>query len=109
MVVLEQVRAYWVTELWSSRIHGSYLRFPRDLPTSGKVVVMSLRVRRFLCAEGSCPCKPSRCPASLVDSLGGRSGCARRSSRSFSRSRAGLAPECRTSSGCESAGTPCSG
>ncbi|MFI5580599.1 transposase family protein [Streptomyces sp. NPDC051822] len=37
---------------WSSRIHGSYLRFPRDLPTLGKLVVMSLRVRRFLCAEG---------------------------------------------------------
>ncbi|MGW1894191.1 transposase family protein [Streptomyces sp. NPDC002004] len=42
---------------WSSQIHGSYLRFPRDLPTSGKLVVMSLRVRRFVCAEGSCPRK----------------------------------------------------
>jgi SAM-dependent methyltransferase len=42
---------------WSSRIHGSYLRFPRDLPTSGKLVVMSFRVRRFVCAEGSCPRK----------------------------------------------------
>ncbi|MFE6715102.1 ISL3 family transposase [Streptomyces sp. NPDC057695] len=42
---------------WSGRIHGSYLRFPCDLPTSGKLVVMSLRVRRFLCAEGSCPRK----------------------------------------------------
>ncbi|MFJ4526199.1 transposase family protein [Streptomyces sp. NPDC088810] len=40
---------------WSSRIHGFYLRFPRDLPTSGKLVVMSLRVRRFVYAEGSCP------------------------------------------------------
>ncbi|MER7930761.1 MULTISPECIES: transposase family protein [unclassified Streptomyces] len=39
---------------WSSRIHGSYLRFPRDLPASGRLVVMSLRVRRFVCAEGSC-------------------------------------------------------
>ncbi|MEU2233496.1 ISL3 family transposase [Streptomyces vietnamensis] len=42
---------------WSSRMHGSYLRFPRDLPTSGKLVVMSLRVRRFVCAEDSCPRK----------------------------------------------------
>ncbi|MEU3750946.1 MULTISPECIES: transposase family protein [Streptomyces] len=42
---------------WSSRIHGSYLHFPSDLPTSGKPVVVSLRVRRFLCAEGSCPRK----------------------------------------------------
>ncbi|MFJ3205649.1 transposase family protein [Streptomyces sp. NPDC086989] len=42
---------------WSGRIHGSYLRFPRDLPTAGKLVVVSLRVRRFLCAEESCPRK----------------------------------------------------
>ncbi|MFE9288653.1 ISL3 family transposase [Streptomyces olivaceus] len=39
---------------WSGRIHGSYLRFPRDLPTAGKFVVMSLRVRRFVCEEESC-------------------------------------------------------
>ncbi|WP_328623745.1 transposase family protein [Streptomyces sp. NBC_00353] len=39
---------------WSGRIHGSYLRFPRDLPTSGKLVVMSLRVRRFVCEADSC-------------------------------------------------------
>ncbi|WP_326806021.1 transposase family protein [Streptomyces sp. NBC_01788] len=39
---------------WSRRIHGSYLRFPRDLPTAGKFVVVSLRVRRFVCAESSC-------------------------------------------------------
>ncbi|MFD4611344.1 ISL3 family transposase [Streptomyces sp. NPDC058440] len=40
---------------WSGRIHGSYLRFPRDLPTAGMFVVVSLRVRRFVCAEDSCP------------------------------------------------------
>ncbi|WP_371572882.1 transposase family protein [Streptomyces sp. NBC_01314] len=39
---------------WSGRIHGSYLRFPRDLPTAGKLVVVSLRVRRLVCAEDSC-------------------------------------------------------
>ncbi|MDX2291821.1 MULTISPECIES: ISL3 family transposase [Streptomyces] len=42
---------------WSGRVHGSYLRFPRDLPTAGKLVVVSLRVRRFVCLEGSCPRK----------------------------------------------------
>ncbi|WP_374211711.1 transposase family protein [Streptomyces sp. YS415] len=30
----------------SDRIHGPYLRFPRDLPAVGKFVVVSLRVRR---------------------------------------------------------------
>ncbi|MFB6436526.1 transposase family protein [Streptomyces sp. NPDC056411] len=39
---------------WSGRIHGSCLRFPRDLPTAGKFVVVSLRVRRFVCEEESC-------------------------------------------------------
>lgn len=42
---------------WSGRIHGSYLRFPRDLPAVGKFVVVSLRVRRFVCADDSCPRK----------------------------------------------------
>ncbi|WSW10896.1 transposase family protein [Streptomyces sp. NBC_01005] len=41
----------------SGRIHGSYLRFPRDLPAAGKLVVVSLRVRRFACMESSCPRK----------------------------------------------------
>lgn len=31
----------------SVRIHGSYLRFPHDLPTAGRTVVVALRVRRF--------------------------------------------------------------
>ncbi|WP_458091384.1 ISL3 family transposase [Streptomyces malaysiensis] len=39
---------------WSGRIHGSYLRFPRDLPTAEKFVVVSLRVQRFVCQEESC-------------------------------------------------------
>ncbi len=39
---------------WSRRIHGSYLRFPRDLPAAGKLVVLSLRVRRFVCVEEPC-------------------------------------------------------
>ncbi|MGE6737612.1 transposase family protein, partial [Streptomyces sp. NPDC059900] len=28
---------------WSERIHGSYLRCPRDLPAAGKLVVVALR------------------------------------------------------------------
>ncbi|MGX1854428.1 transposase family protein [Streptomyces sp. NPDC055299] len=39
---------------WSGRIHGSYLRLPHDLPTAGKFVVVSSRVRRFVCHEESC-------------------------------------------------------
>ncbi|WP_230529081.1 ISL3 family transposase [Streptomyces coeruleorubidus] len=38
----------------SGRVHGSYLRFPHDLPTAGKPVVVALRVRRFVCAEDPC-------------------------------------------------------
>ncbi|WP_354670763.1 transposase family protein [Streptomyces flavofungini] len=75
----------------SERIHGSYLRFPHDLPTAGKSVVVALRVRRSICAEGSCPRKPSpnRCQGSPAGSAGGRKGFDRHSSRSASRSRAG--------------------
>ncbi|MBP2055893.1 hypothetical protein J2Z21_008909 [Streptomyces griseochromogenes] len=43
----------------SGRVHGSYLRFPRDLPTAGHCVVVVLRVRRFVCTEASCPRKTS--------------------------------------------------
>ncbi|MEU8959933.1 ISL3 family transposase [Streptomyces sp. NPDC048518] len=39
----------------SGQVHGSYLRFPRDLPSVGRLVVVALRVRRFVCGEESCP------------------------------------------------------
>ncbi|MFF9645566.1 ISL3 family transposase [Kitasatospora aureofaciens] len=39
---------------WSSRVHGSYLRFPADLPSVGRRVVLALRVRRFACPDRSC-------------------------------------------------------
>ncbi|MEU9447045.1 transposase family protein [Streptomyces sp. NPDC048304] len=39
---------------WSGRVHGSYLRFPADLPVAGRRVVLRLRVRRFTCEEVSC-------------------------------------------------------
>ncbi|MGW8395864.1 ISL3 family transposase [Streptomyces lydicus] len=40
--------------VWSSRVHGSYLRFPADLPSAGRNVVLRLHVRRFVCAAPSC-------------------------------------------------------
>ncbi|WP_245727788.1 ISL3 family transposase [Streptomyces vietnamensis] len=40
---------------WSERVHGSYLRYPSDLPSCGRPVVVSLRVRRFICGQASCP------------------------------------------------------
>ncbi|MFC8720018.1 transposase family protein, partial [Kitasatospora sp. NPDC057198] len=39
---------------WSRRVHGSYLRFPADLPVAGRQVVLRLRVRRFTCGDASC-------------------------------------------------------
>ncbi|MGW3600901.1 transposase family protein [Streptomyces sp. NPDC005167] len=39
---------------WSNRVHGFYLRFPADLPSVGRRVVLRLRVRRFSCADTSC-------------------------------------------------------
>ncbi|MFE7268603.1 transposase family protein [Streptomyces sp. NPDC057592] len=32
----------------SLRVHSSYLRFPADVPSGGRQVVLCLRVRRFL-------------------------------------------------------------
>ncbi|WP_445030755.1 ISL3 family transposase [Streptomyces sp. SAS_270] len=39
---------------WSTRKHGSYLRFPADLPIAHQPVVIALRVRRFLCTSTDC-------------------------------------------------------
>ncbi|MEU0248339.1 transposase family protein [Streptomyces sp. NPDC006235] len=39
---------------WSDRAHGSYLRFPADVPSGGRNVVLRLRVRRFTCPNASC-------------------------------------------------------
>ncbi|MFD5326840.1 ISL3 family transposase [Streptomyces sp. NPDC127092] len=38
----------------SDRVHGSYLRFPADVPSGGRSVVLRLRVRRFTCSNASC-------------------------------------------------------
>ncbi|MFF3113281.1 ISL3 family transposase [Kitasatospora sp. NPDC057904] len=45
--------------VWSSRVHGSCLRFPADLPSAGRRVVPALRVRRFACPDRSCPRRTS--------------------------------------------------
>lgn len=38
----------------SSRIHSSHLRFPTDISSGGRRVVLCLRVRRFFCRDASC-------------------------------------------------------
>ncbi|MGW5283135.1 ISL3 family transposase [Streptomyces collinus] len=40
---------------WSTRVHSSYLRFPADVPSAGRRVVLKLRVRRFRCRNTLCP------------------------------------------------------
>ncbi|WP_107309410.1 ISL3 family transposase [Streptomyces sp. TP-A0356] len=39
---------------WSSRVHGSYLRFPADVPSAGRSIVLQLRVRRLACENTAC-------------------------------------------------------
>ncbi|MFD5696459.1 ISL3 family transposase [Streptomyces lasiicapitis] len=38
----------------SSRVHRCYLRFPADVPSAGRRVVLHLRVRRFACGNTDC-------------------------------------------------------
>lgn len=39
---------------WTAKVHGSYLRFPADVPSAGRSVVLQLRVRRFTCGNVEC-------------------------------------------------------
>ncbi|MEV6655204.1 ISL3 family transposase [Streptomyces sp. NPDC051219] len=39
---------------WSAQVHGSYLRFPADVPCGGRNVVLQLRGRRFTCRNAEC-------------------------------------------------------
>ncbi|MFF2651713.1 ISL3 family transposase [Streptomyces sp. NPDC058045] len=41
--------------IWSAHVHSSYLRFPADVPSGGRRVVLQLRVRRFRCRNTVCP------------------------------------------------------
>ncbi|MGG2463845.1 ISL3 family transposase [Streptomyces sp. RGM 3693] len=43
-----------VCRAWSTRVHSSYLRFPADVPSAGRRVVLRLRVRRFRCRNAAC-------------------------------------------------------
>lgn len=40
---------------WSTRIHSSCLRFPADVPSGGRSVVLQFRVRRSRCGNTVCP------------------------------------------------------
>ncbi|AKL64270.1 ISL3 family transposase [Streptomyces sp. Mg1] len=40
--------------VWSAQVHGSYLRFPADVPSAVRRVVLQLRVRRFACRTAGC-------------------------------------------------------
>ncbi|MET9386925.1 transposase family protein [Streptomyces sp. NPDC002928] len=39
---------------WTEQVHSSYLRFPADLPFSGRRAQLALRVRRFFCSTTAC-------------------------------------------------------
>jgi transposase len=43
-----------VCGIWSSRVHGSYVRQVRDLPLGGRPVLIYLAMRRFLCMNAAC-------------------------------------------------------
>ncbi|MFD0403204.1 transposase family protein [Kitasatospora sp. NPDC127121] len=45
---------------WSERVHGSYLRYPSDLPSCGRPVTVALRVHRFACQVLVCQGRRSR-------------------------------------------------
>ncbi|WP_308280280.1 ISL3 family transposase [Streptomyces iranensis] len=41
--------------VWSNQVHGSYLRFPADVPSGGRSVVLQLSAaRRFVCGNSGC-------------------------------------------------------
>ncbi|MET7548427.1 ISL3 family transposase [Streptomyces sp. NPDC005479] len=42
-------------DAWSTQVHSFYLRFPADVPSAGRRVVLQLRVRRFRCGNAMCP------------------------------------------------------
>ncbi|GEO43471.1 hypothetical protein SAE02_76190 [Skermanella aerolata] len=39
----------------SGRVHGRYTRPVADLPLMGRIVSLSLQIRRFRCSQSSCP------------------------------------------------------
>jgi transposase len=39
----------------SGRVHGRYIRHVADLPLMGRIVSLSLQIRRFRCLQSDCP------------------------------------------------------
>jgi transposase len=39
----------------SGRVHGRYIRRVADLPLMGRIVSLSLQIRRFYCLQSDCP------------------------------------------------------
>jgi len=39
----------------SGRVHGRYIRHVTDLPLMGRIVSLSLQIRRFCCSQSGCP------------------------------------------------------
>ena len=39
----------------SAAVHSTYRRHPADLPSFGREVRLTLRVRRFYCRDAACP------------------------------------------------------
>ncbi|WP_230195867.1 hypothetical protein [Streptomyces coriariae] len=78
---------------WSRRIHSSYLRFPADVPSGGRRVVLCLRDRGFLRPVISCGHRTfaEQMPG-LTRRYGGPSACGRHCLLSASRSPVGPGP-----------------
>jgi transposase len=53
----------------SGRVHGRYTRPVADLPLMGRIVSLSLQIRRFRCSQSSCPRRifAERLPAVMPD------------------------------------------
>ena len=39
----------------SERVHGAYVRTVADLPCAGRLIILALRVRKFVCGTLTCP------------------------------------------------------
>jgi zinc-finger of transposase IS204/IS1001/IS1096/IS1165 len=57
--------------VWSERVHSRYRRLLADLPVAGRLVELSLTVRRFFCGNAACGSKTF---AEQVDGLTRRRG-----------------------------------
>jgi hypothetical protein len=60
----------------SGRVHGRYIRRVADLPLMGRIVSLSLQIRRFRCLQSGCPRRifAERLSAGPWQSVGGEGG-----------------------------------